>query len=111
MAQRLESTPSRVVKFGSQKTELKPRGLGLSHLMVLAGWDASSGGTYMWHMILEDVLSRYTPGKGRLRVVIVTDGYDVESPAPYCGLEGMDPMQRELLRKGYDIEFHVVLVT
>ena len=42
-------------------------------------WDASSGGTYMWHMIECDVMSRYIPGKGRLRIVIITDGEDAST--------------------------------
>ena len=45
MAQRLQGSPARVVKFGSRKTELQRRGNGLQQLLVLAAWDASSGGT------------------------------------------------------------------
>ena len=64
----------------------------------------------MWHMIEEDVLARYRPGTGTLRLVVVTDGQDTLSPAAYKGIGGMNPMQRTLLRAGYDIEWHIVVL-
>ena len=53
---------SRIVKFGSSKTILSPRDNSWSEMSVSLGWDATSGGTYMWKMILDDVLERYIPG-------------------------------------------------
>ena len=48
--------------------------------LLQLGWDGSSGGTYMWHMIEQDVLERYRPGSGTLRLIVVTDGHDTLSP-------------------------------
>ena len=125
--------PTRVVKFGDQPTTLQqrdPGGAALSDSLVvsrggpssehnaldlrslpfLLSWDASSGGTYMWHMIEQDVLSRYRPGSGKLRLIVVTDGEDVLSPRGYNGVRGMDPMQKTLFKHGYDIEWHIVVL-
>ena len=41
---------------------------------LLKRWDATSLSTYMWHMIEQDVLSRYRPGRGTLRLIVITDG-------------------------------------
>ena len=51
--------PTRVLKFGSWKHVLAPREVEppLTQLVQL-GWDGSSGGTYMWRMVEEDVLER-----------------------------------------------------
>ena len=77
---------------------------------LLSRWDASSFGTYMWHMIEQDVLNRYRPGPGKLRLIIITDGEDRHSPHPYNGLRGMDPMQETLQSAGYDIEWHIIVL-
>ena len=53
---------------------------------------------------------KYIPGQGKLRVIVITDGLDVRSPHPYNGIRGMDPMMQELLKDGYDIEWHIVVV-
>ena len=46
----LKGTTTRLVKFGSQKTVLSGRTDKISdHSLSL--WDASSGATYMWHMV------------------------------------------------------------
>ena len=58
----------------------------------------------MWHMIQTDVLARYRPGRGKLRLIIVTDGHDTQSPAQYNGRRGMHPMMRTLHAEGYDVE-------
>lgn len=123
--------PTRIVKFGERPTVIQPRdpsgqalsdalmiprggaqgnALDLRALPFLMSWDASSGGTYMWHMIEQDVLERYRPGGGKLRLVVVTDGEDVLSPPGYNGVRGMDPMQRTLLKAGYDIEWHIIVL-
>jgi len=103
---------TRIVKFGSVPTVLAPReeSHNISQSLMQLNWDASSGGTYMWHMIQEDVLARYRPGTGTLRLVVVTDGQDTQSPAAYNGIGGMNPMQRTLLRAGFDIEWHIVVL-
>lgn len=118
----------RVLKFGSNKTLLVPRDAseeGRSFMqgnssssmataanasLVAMSWNGSSGGTYMWHMIEHDVLDRYVPSGGKLRLVIITDGEDTLSPRGYSGVRGMDPMMRNLLREGYDIEWFVVVL-
>ena len=93
----------------------------------------------MWRMIEQDILARYRPGKGRLRVCIVTDGEDArawpayiaysililrhcfypifctqfrpaESPPEYRGVGGLSPMMRVLKNAGYDIEWFILLV-
>ena len=38
-------------------------------------------------MIEDDVRTRYRPGRGKLRLVVVTDGQDTLSPAEYNGSE------------------------
>lgn len=73
-------------------------------------WDGSSGGTYLWHMIEQDVLQKYKPAGGRLRLFIVTDGEDTDSPEGYQGARGMDPMMKTLRTKGYDVEFFIAII-
>ncbi len=102
--------PTRVIKFGMGKSVLAPREEGFSTSLVSMCWDGSSGGTYMWHMIQEDVLERYRPGGGKLRLVVVTDGHDTMSPGEYSGLGGMHPMMRTLTAAGYEIEWHIVVI-
>ena len=109
----LLSGPTRVLKFGEAPTVLSPReveGNQVSTTLVGMQWDGSSGGTYMWKMIEDDVMSRYRPGSGKLRLVVVTDGQDTLSPAEYNGVKGMDPMMRTLLHEGFDIEWHIVVL-
>lgn len=111
MAQRLQGNPTRILKFGTTSHLLVPRSKEFSSTAVSLNWNASSGSTYMWHMILNDMLLNYVPGSGLLRVFVITDGGDTDSPSPYRGMQGMDPMMRELKSKGYDIEFHIVFVS
>jgi hypothetical protein len=112
----LMQTRTRIVKFGTAKTVLSHRGDRWDSSLALFGWNASSGSTYMWKMIEDDIKDRYVPssrgreGGGRLRVVIITDGHDTESPGQYRGMKGMDPMMKTLLGLGYDIEFHIVVL-
>ena len=63
-----------------------------------------------WHMILEDLREKYVPDGGKLRVIVITDGLDTHSPEPYRGMAGMHPMMTELLKDGYDIEWHIIVV-
>lgn len=111
MAERLQENPTRILKFGSKKHLVSPRTTTFSRQAVAINWNASSGTTYMWHMILEDVLSTYRPGPGRIRAFVITDGGDTDSPAPYRGMEGMDPMMQQLREAGYNMEFHIVFVS
>ena len=39
-------------------------------------------------------------GSGKLRVVVITDGYDSDSPGVYYGIKGMDPLMNKLLQQG-----------
>ena len=78
--------------------------------LISLGWDGSSGGTYLWHMIQQDVLGRYRPAGGKLRLIVITDGHDTLSPAQYAGLRGMDPLMNDLHAAGYDVEWHVVVL-
>ena len=48
---------------------------------------------------------RYTPGRGTLRLVVVTDGDDCLSPGEYRGARGMNPLMRELKERGFNIEW------
>lgn len=87
----------------------------------------------MWHMIEQDVIARYIPGRGKLRACIVTDGEDcrewasmsalsdplltpwgaggaAESPLEYQGVGGLSPMMRTLKARGYDVEWFIILV-
>ena len=34
-------------------------------------WRGGSGGTYLWHMVERDVVTRYTPSGGTLRIYVV----------------------------------------
>jgi hypothetical protein len=105
---------TRIVKFGRDKTVLSPRESNWSTALTLFGWDASSGSTYMWKMIEDDVKSRYLPDKNgnnqKLRLVVITDGHDTDSPGKYHGMNGMNPMMKSLLSAGYDIEFHIIIL-
>lgn len=74
-------------------------------------WKGRSPGTYMWHMILEDIRDKYVPGNGKLRAIVITDGLDTHSPAAYQGIQGMNPMMQHLLEDGFDIEWHIVVVS
>lgn len=104
IAPALRETPTRVVMFGTGKSELVSRGSGSgssggsssasggkqleqvpSGLVVATDhvtsqWQATSGGTYLWHMIYKDITARYQPGPGTLRVYVITDGEDMLSP-------------------------------
>ena len=169
--------PTRILKFGSSPTTLAPREEHAVSASLVSGlnWSGSSGGTYMWHMIEQDVLSRcehrplkltpkqwplassstYTPllkrlshsslrdhlltfpsfscsprpqcasrplplvlravitdrpGTGKLRLIVLTDGHDTQSPAEYNGRDGMNPMMRTLHDHGYDVEWHIVVL-
>lgn len=123
----LRSLPCRVLKFSNHPTVLALReddGGKSSNALALRkdgasstvpslplnGWNASGNGTYLWHMIQEDVMKRYRPGTGKLRLVVVTDGDDNMSPAGYQGMNGMNPMMRTLQDAGYDIEWHIVVI-
>ena len=102
---------ARIVKFGTMPTVLASREESCwSTSLTLWGWNATSGRTYMWKMIEDDVLGRYIPGTGKLRIVVITDGYDTESPGSYRGMSGMNPMMRTLLGHGFDVEFHIVIL-
>jgi hypothetical protein len=54
-------------------------------------------------MIERDVVKRYVPGPGTLRIYVVTDGEDVQSPYPYKGMDGMNPLMQALLERGYKV--------
>ena len=84
--------------------------------------------------MLQDVLARYKPGRGRLRVCIITDGEDCRefaailfrggilnvrermhiclavSPAAYQGVGGLNPMMRTLKAAGYDVEWFIIVL-
>lgn len=75
-----------------------------------AVWSGNGGGTYLWHMIQEDIKDTYRPKGGKLRVFVFTDGIDCESPSEYVGINGMNPMMEELKKEGYDIEFFITIV-
>ena len=86
----LGMAPTRIVKFGSSPRVMTPRSeVGMGEEVARAAakeWNGSSGGTYMWKMIENDILQQYLPGAGRLRVFIITDGMDEMSPWAYRGL-------------------------
>eukprot|EP00929_Paragymnodinium_shiwhaense_P105781 TRINITY_DN70842_c0_g1_i1.p1 TRINITY_DN70842_c0_g1~~TRINITY_DN70842_c0_g1_i1.p1 ORF type:complete len:441 (+),score=82.32 TRINITY_DN70842_c0_g1_i1:78-1400(+) len=110
IAERLKKYPTRIVKFGFDKHVIMPRSDSILAMAVSVCWDASSGGTYMWEMILKDIQDTYKPGPGLLRVFVITDGADVLSPPPFQGMEGMDPMMKQLIAAGFNIQFHIVFV-
>ena len=102
--------PTRIVKFGDHPLVLSPSEEDWSVSLVCAAWDGSSGGTYMWKMIQDDIKSKYRPAGGKLRVVVITDGADTLSPGPYRGVRGFDPLMKHLLGEGFDIEWHIIVV-
>jgi len=108
------SLPCRVLKFSNRPQLLKIRddetSVSSSLPQINTHWDGSGIGTYLWHMIQTDVMDRYRPGTGKLRLVVVTDGEDNMSPAGYQGMKGMDPMMRTLQQAGYDIEWHIIVI-
>lgn len=115
MAPLIQGSSIRTVKFGRGKTIVSPREKEWSTALTFLNWDASSGSTYMWKMIEDDVLQRYRPSPsganpGKLRLILITDGFDTDSPGEYRGIKGMDPMMKTLLAKGYNIEFHIVVL-
>ena len=111
----LQGNPTRIVKFGSSKTIVSPRDNEWSVALTCLNWNGDSGSTYMWKMIEDDIIHRYKPNKtvqnnGKLRLIVITDGFDTDSPGKYHGIKGMDPMMNTLLNKGYDIEFHIIIL-
>lgn len=114
MSDLLQGNSVRIVKFGAGKTVLSPRDDSFSTALTFLNWDAKSGSTYMWKMIEDDVVQRYRPSpgptQGKLRLIVITDGFDTDSPGEYRGIKGMDPMMRTLLAKGYNVEFHIVVL-
>ena len=108
------SSPCRVLTFSGSSKLVRPRtGSPQSRLSIVREeWNGrGSGGTYMWHMIEQDVLRRYLPGTSKLRLVVITDGDDNASPKDeYLGMEGMNPMMKTLHEAGYDIEWHIIVV-
>jgi hypothetical protein len=102
--------PTRIVKFGNAATVLNPSEEDWSVSLVNFAWDGSSGGTYCWKMIEDDIQNKYRPAGGKLRVIVITDGYDNWSPGPYKGVRGFDPLMRTLLAEGYDIEWNIIVV-
>lgn len=108
---------TRIVKFGRTKSILSTRNDAHSTSLTSLGWSASSGSTYMWKMIEDDVKARYkVPDseddrlRSKLRIVIITDGHDTDSPGAYRGVKGMDPMMKALLSVGYNIEFNIIVI-
>lgn len=117
IAPALKETPTRVVMFGTGKSELvargrgdQPHGLVVSSTSVTSQWRATSGGTYLWHMVYKDITGRYRPGQGTLRVYVITDGEDMLSPVPYTGMNGMNPLMKNLLAAGFRIEWSIIVV-
>lgn len=113
----LQGTSVRILKFGTGKTVLSPRDNSFSTALTCLNWDAKSGSTYMWKMIQDDVMQRYRPSpspggaqQGKLRLIVITDGFDTQSPGEYRGIRGMDPMMRTLLAKNYNVEFHIIVL-
>lgn len=110
----LQGNSVRILKFGTGKTVLSPRDNSFSTALTCLNWDAKSGMTYMWKMIQDDVLHRYRPSRGpqqgKLRLIVITDGFDTQSPGEYRGIRGMDPMMRTLLAKNYNVEFHIIVL-
>jgi hypothetical protein len=109
------SSALRVVKFGTDKTVLQLRDNKFNNLnAVLLGWDGSSETTYLWKMLEQDILKRYRPSQnpkqGKIRIIILTDGYDTQSPGSYRGVNGMNPMMEKLISCGFNIEFHIALI-
>jgi hypothetical protein len=102
--------PTRIVKFGDRSVVLSPSEEDWNRSLVSLAWDGTSGGTYMWKMIQEDIRGKYRPAGGKLRVVVITDGADNLSPAPYNGVRGFDPLMKTLLQDGFDIEWHILVV-
>jgi hypothetical protein len=102
---------SRILLFGTNKTELKGRGDPLDAKVVRGLWRGDSGMTYLWHMIYEDIQRRYRPGgPGTLRVVVVTDGEDTQSPGRFNGMTGMDPLMEQLLALNFKIEWNIIVL-
>lgn len=102
--------PTRVLKFGNNPLVLTPSDENWSTSLISAAWDGSSGGTYMWKMIHDDIKLKYRPAGGKLRVVVITDGADTLSPGKYHGPRGFDPLMSNLLQDGFDIEWHIIVV-
>lgn len=106
MSHLLTDSPTRILVFGSEARVVAPRDANVSpdknsspsstsnavsldvaarkkaekdeSLATLTNmqWSAESGGTYMWKMILDDIVGKYKPGGGKLRVILITDGMD-----------------------------------
>lgn len=105
--------PLRLTVFGSDSLTLLSQVRSFSDERVFEEWKGRRGGTYMWHMILQDIQKHFPVSQCRsthFRVYVITDGQDTSSPRPFVGMAGMDPMMLTLLGQGYDIEFHVVVV-
>jgi curved DNA-binding protein CbpA len=104
----------RLIVFGSEKRETA---VSTNSARTVRGlmerWNGRGGGTYMWHMILDDIQKKYPIERCRstlFRVYVITDGQDTASPKPFKGMQGMDPMMQRLRSAGFEIEFHIIVV-
>ncbi|CAB9523253.1 expressed unknown protein [Seminavis robusta] len=111
MAPSLQGAPTSVILFGSDQEVVVREAKTFNVEAILRQWKGQIGGTYMWHMIQQDLLeNRKVVSSRRLRVFIVTDGEDNKSPGDYMGVGGMNPMMSHLINAGYDIEFHITVL-
>eukprot|EP01084_Bolivina_argentea_P279603 478025_1 len=80
---------------------------------IIRRWRENIGGnTFMWKMILDDILLRHKNLNERPRLTIITDGEDTMSPPEYKGLKGMDTMMTEFKKsKITNIEYNIIVLS
>jgi len=109
---RLAMTPTAIHKIGTINGEMGSKilfkhteELEGKEAAVLSTWVADAPGTYLWEYVYEQVKD-YSDAEHE--VIIITDGFDNSSPAPFDGLEGFNTLMERM--KGKRIRISLILI-
>jgi hypothetical protein len=120
MADLLQESPTRIVKFGSGKSVIAPREDKWSTALTCLNWDASSGSTYMWKLIEEDMdrgghaATVQAGPRGNSEGEAAPDSnhrrirHRLSRRVPRYERDG--PHDENALGKGLHIEFHIIVL-
>ena len=66
----------------------------------------SNGGTYLWEFLVDE--ARDFSNDEDWLIILISDGEDNESAAPYNGIEGMNPCINAIRKMGHKPDFHII---